>query len=101
MEPRRTGPAPYGRAGCPNRNADVNALSFRGQRAFFPAQYGMGMGMGMRTLEVTREFLEKTEELAKAAKVPEMKANLERRARDYRRKLKELERIESDSIAPK
>jgi len=59
------------------------------------------MGMEMRTLEVTREFLEKTEELAKAAKVPEMKANLERRARDYRKKLEELQPDESGSIAPK
>ena len=48
----------------------------------------------MRTLEVTREFLEKTEELAKLAQVPDVKFRLTRLASDYRRKLKELERIE-------
>jgi hypothetical protein len=61
----------------------------------------MGMGMAMRTLEVTREFLEKTEELARAAKVPEVKAKLTRLAADYRRKVEELERVESGPIAPK
>jgi hypothetical protein len=57
--------------------------------------------MAMRTLEVTREFLEKTEELARAAKVPEVKAKLIRLAADYRRKIEELERVESGPIAPK
>ncbi len=55
----------------------------------------------MRTLEVTREFYEKCNELAKAAKMPEVKFRLTRLAHDYRRKLDELERIESESIAPK
>ncbi len=59
------------------------------------------MGMAMRTLEVTREFLEKTEELARATKVPEVKAKLMRLAADYRRKVEELERVESGPIAPK
>ena len=48
----------------------------------------------MRALEVTREFLEKTEELARAAKVPEVKAKLMQLAADYRRKVEELERVE-------
>jgi hypothetical protein len=61
----------------------------------------MGMGLAMRTLEVTREFLEKTEELARAAKVPEVKAKLMQLAADYRRKVEELERVESGPIAPK
>ncbi len=55
----------------------------------------------MRTLEVTREFLEKTEELAKLAQVPDVKFRLTRLASDYRRKLKELERIELELIAPR
>jgi hypothetical protein len=55
----------------------------------------------MRTLEVTREFLEKTEELARAAQVPEMKAKLIRLADSYRRKLEELERVDSGPLAPK
>jgi len=55
----------------------------------------------MRTLEVTREFLEKCEELAKTTTVPEVKVRLTRLAADYRRKVEELERVESDSIAPK
>jgi hypothetical protein len=59
------------------------------------------MEMTMRTLEVTREFLEKTEELARAAKVPEVKAKLIRLAADYRRKVEELERVESAPLAPK
>jgi hypothetical protein len=59
------------------------------------------MGMEMHTLEVTREFFEKCNELAKVAKVPEVKARLIRLADDYRRKVEELERIESESIAPK
>ena len=52
-------------------------------------------------LEVTREFLEKTEELARAAQVPEVKAKLIRLADSYRRKLDELERVESGPLAPK
>jgi hypothetical protein len=59
------------------------------------------MEMTMRTLEVTREFLEKTEELARAAKVPEVKAKLIRLAADYRRKVEEFERVESAPLAPK
>ena len=59
------------------------------------------MEMAMRTLEVTREFLEKTEELARAAKIPEMKAKLIRLADDYRKKVEELERVESVPLAPK
>jgi hypothetical protein len=59
------------------------------------------MEMTMRTLEVTREFLEKTEQLARAAKVPEVKAKLIRLAADYRRKVEELERVESAPLAPK
>ena len=59
------------------------------------------MGMEMHTLEVTREFLERCNELAKIAKIPEVKIRLIRLADDYRRKLEELERIESGSIAPK
>jgi hypothetical protein len=55
----------------------------------------------MRTLEVTREFLEKTEELARTAQVPEVKAKLIRLANSYRRKLEELERVESGPLAPK
>jgi hypothetical protein len=55
----------------------------------------------MRTVEVTREFLEKTEELARAAQVPEVKAKLIRLADSYRRKLDELERVESGPLAPK
>jgi hypothetical protein len=55
----------------------------------------------MRTVEVTREFLEKTEELARAAQVPEMKAKLIRLADSYRRKLEELERVDSGPLAPK
>jgi hypothetical protein len=57
--------------------------------------------MAMRTVEVTREFLEKTEELARAAKVPEVKAKLIRLAADYRRKLEELQRVKSGPLAPK
>jgi len=59
------------------------------------------MGMEMHTLEVTREFLETCNELAKIAKIPEVKIRLIRLADDYRRKLEELERTESGSIAPK
>jgi hypothetical protein len=59
------------------------------------------MEMTMRTLEVTREFLEKTEQLARAANVPEVKAKLIRLAADYRRKVEELERVESAPLAPK
>ncbi len=55
----------------------------------------------MRTLDVTREFFETCRELAIQAKVPEVKLRLARLANDYRRKLEELERVESDSIAPK
>jgi hypothetical protein len=60
------------------------------------------MEIPMRTPEVTREFLEKTEELARVAKVPEVKAKLLRLADDYRRKLEELERVENPGpLAPK
>ena len=59
------------------------------------------MGMEMRTVEVTREFLEKTEELAKATKIPEVKARLERLAADYRSKLQALERVDAAPLAPK
>jgi len=55
----------------------------------------------MRTLEVTREFLEKTEELARTAQVPEVKAKLIRLADSYRRKLEELESVDSGPLAPK
>jgi hypothetical protein len=55
----------------------------------------------MRTLDVTREFFETCNELAKKAKVPEVKARLTRLAEDYRRKLEELERVESGPLAPK
>ena len=54
----------------------------------------------MRTLEVTREFLETCDALAKAAKMPEVRYRLTRLADDYRRKVEELESVESDSIAP-
>jgi hypothetical protein len=57
--------------------------------------------MEMRTLEVTREFFETCNELAKKAKVPEVKARLTRLAEDYRRKLEELERVEAGPLAPK
>jgi hypothetical protein len=59
------------------------------------------MGMAMRTVEVTREFLQTCNELANAAKIPEVKARLTRLADDYRQKLEELERVESGPIAPK
>jgi hypothetical protein len=57
--------------------------------------------MEMRTPEVTREFLEKTEELARATKIPEVKERLTRLAWRYRAQLEELERVESEPIAPK
>ena len=57
--------------------------------------------MEMRTLEVTREFYERCNELAKTAKIPEVKARLTRLADDYRKKLEELERIEAVPLAPK
>ena len=60
------------------------------------------MGMEMRTVEVTREFLEKTEGLAKTTKIPEVKARLERLAADYRSKLQALERVDAAApLAPK
>lgn len=59
------------------------------------------MGMAMRTLEVTREFYETCIKLADEAKVPEMKAKLQRLADDYRRKVEELERVESGPLAPR
>jgi hypothetical protein len=55
----------------------------------------------MRTLEVTREFLEKTEELARASRVPEIREKLVDLADSYRRKLEELERVESGPLSPK
>jgi hypothetical protein len=57
--------------------------------------------MEMRTLEVTREFYETCNRLANTAKVPEVKARLTRLADGYRRKLEELERVESGPLAPK
>ena len=54
----------------------------------------------MRTVKVTREFYETCSELAKLAKVPEVKLNLQRLAAEYRRALDELEAIESESLAP-
>jgi hypothetical protein len=62
----------------------------------------------MRTVDVTREFYEKCNELAKETKLPEVKFRLTRLANEYRRKLDELERgppdelrqIEAGSIAP-
>lgn len=55
----------------------------------------------MRTLEVVREFYEKANELAELAKVPEVKLRLQKLASDYRKKLDELEQVDSDTIAPK
>ena len=57
--------------------------------------------MAMHTVEVTREFLETCNALAKATNVPEVKARLIRLAEDYRQKLDELERTESVPLAPK
>ncbi len=62
----------------------------------------------MRTVDVTREFYEKCNELAKEAKIPEVKFRLTRLANEYRRKLDELESgpasglesVESHPIAP-
>ena len=54
----------------------------------------------MRTLEVTREFHEKCVELARVAKVPEIRSRLWRLANDYQSKLEALERAESGSIVP-
>ena len=54
----------------------------------------------MRTLEVTREFHEKCVELAKFAKVPEIRSRLWRLANDYQSKIEELERAEPGSIMP-
>jgi hypothetical protein len=73
-----------------NNHDQVNALPHRLAAVCLRVQW---MGMEMRTLEVTREFLETCNELAKAAKVPEVKARLLRLADDYRRKLEELERV--------
>ena len=66
-------------------------------------------GAEMRTVDVTREFYEKCNELAKETRIPEVKFRLTRLANDYRRKLDELEReslhrlrrVETDPIAPK
>lgn len=54
----------------------------------------------MRTIDVTREFFETCRDLAIQSNVPEVKLRLARLANDYRRKLEELERVESESIAP-
>jgi hypothetical protein len=53
----------------------------------------------MRTVKVTRESYETCSELAKLAKVPEVKLNLQRLAAAYRRALDELEEIESEPLA--
>jgi hypothetical protein len=66
-------------------------------------------GAEMRTLDVTREFYEKCNELAKETRIPEVKFRLTRLANEYRRKLDELERepldalrrVDGHSIAPK
>jgi hypothetical protein len=66
-------------------------------------------GVEMRTVDVTREFYEKCNELAKQTKIPEVKYRLTRLADEYRRKLDELERrptgelprVASQPIAPK
>jgi hypothetical protein len=43
------------------------------------------------TVEVAREFLKKTDELARSAKIPEIRVRLRRLADNYRQKLAELE----------
>ena len=52
----------------------------------------------MRTVDVTREFYEKCNELAKETKIPELKFRLTRLANQYRRNLDELEREPHDEL---
>ena len=52
----------------------------------------------MRTAEVTKEFRDRCKELASKAKIPEVKARLERLALTYQR---HLEKLDSPPTAPK
>jgi hypothetical protein len=54
--------------------------------------------MPIDTLEVAREFLKKTEELAEQSKIPEIRARLMKLADQYNQK---IEALESENAEPR